>query len=116
MSVVTFINAGNSWIDAYVTVPVEYDQWRIVRLVASWGTRTPNSNETFRIEEYNQGVPVPSPTGNSITYGHTANTRTVIVTPTPMQLTAGNTIHVNLPAGLPGADAEGYTVTLYITP
>ena len=111
LDISTFLTS-NSWRDAFVTIPLEYDGWTITGLDASYGDKWPDETNSFRIEIRDNTNSVAS----SNSYSHQATrAETQPNIGTQITLTQGYTINVvcTESEGLPtGGDSQGYSVTL----
>jgi hypothetical protein len=119
LSITNFINNGNSWRDAFVVVPTEYDGWYIHGYVVAYGDAWPSANNTFTVELRNQVAPTAQVVVASFNYSHPSATRAWGDYITPVQVTAGYTINIafNSNGGIPaGGNASGYTATLLLLP
>ena len=119
LSIINFINNGNTWRDAFVVVPTEYDDWWIHGYVVSYGDAWPSANNTFTVELRNQVAPTAQSVVASFNYSHSSGLRADGGYITPVQVTAGWTINIafNQNGGIPtGGNAVGYTATLLLLP
>ena len=117
ITVSAFLTAGNNWRDAFIVIPLQYNNWNIVSAHASFGDVWADLDSNFRIEIRDLSNTVTT----TIPYVHIANTRAVTPnTGAAIQVLVNDTINVYCtdPGELPNStvDTAGYTVTIKLTP
>ena len=113
----TWLAGGNDWEDAFITIPIDFQDWYICVFTAAYGASTPATNQQYQVNIRDKNT-YSNITGSFI-YGHTGNQRSM-VSPTfaitgTTQVQAGDTISIIGIGAAVSAEAKGYTITMKLT-
>jgi len=110
--ITTYLANGNDWEDAFITIPIDLQDWYVCQITAAYGAATENANVNYQVlirdaQNYSNVL-------STFTYQHTA--QRAEVNPTfsiigSTQVTGGDTLSVKALSATT-TEPKGYTITI----